>query len=226
MRSLLFVSLLALGLSVTLRAADFNYQVVSQGDWAVLLVRALNLDAGQELNSYQDFTTLLSANKVAPKDGWQVEKKLTYAAYVGTIGLALIQYNKKDTKANNAGLNSFLSFLDEKIGISVDQLKIALASVPGLGELNSGIDQYLATRTTGQQNVSGNQTNPTGNTGTVEKIKGGVTSNVSLAAASIASLADAMALITANPTTPPADPTDNYWDVFSRPASPILPAQN
>ena len=216
MRKFLLVSLLTVGLTGTTLAADFNYSVVSQGDWAVLLVRALNLDEGQVLNNYQDFTRLLTANKVAPKDGWKPEQKLTYAEYVGTIGLALIHYNKKDIKST-AGLNGFLSFLDEKIGISIDQLKSALNGIEELGELNNGIDQYLATRQSNEQTE--NSVASSGNTGSTPTTKGkaATTSSTTLAAA-IADLSQALALIGQSGTSP-----GDYWDVFSKPASPILP---
>ena len=199
-------------------ANEFNYAEINQGDWAVVLVRGLNLDENRELVKVEDFTTLLAENGIAPKDGWQVKQKLTYQDFAGTIGLALIHLNGKDSQKKATDFNKFLSFLDNKIGLNIAQLLASLQKSENLRNLNEGISNYLAQKD--EATLSDNNTQPA-----ASSEARGSTSNPRLSGGPyitfittiIEDLEDALNVYIGGPTQP------SYWDVFSKPASPILP---
>ena len=201
--------------------SEFRYEKIEQGDWAVVLVRGLNLDENRELVKIEDFTKLLTENRIAPKDGWQVDQNLTYQDFAGTIGVALIYLNSKDSKKKAADFNKFLSFLDDKIGLNIAQLLTGLQRNENLRNLNEGISNYLA------QKESAAQTDNNPQSAASSEARGS-TSNPRLAndndlyityiTTIIGDLEDALTVYgDGTPTNP------SYWDVFSKPASPIIP---
>ena len=211
---LMFLPLLLFGKN------EFDYSKIRQGDWAVVLVRGLNLDENRELVKLDDFTALLNENGIAPKDGWQANQKLTYQDFAGTIGLTLIYLNSADSEKKTGKFNNFLSFLDNKIGLNVAQLQTILQRNENLKNLSEGISNYLAQK----QEPGSSDTDqelpadraPSGNT----ESQAARSSNPTLAtAALINDLADALALRDADPLT------TGYWKAFSEPASPVLPNQ-
>jgi len=209
---LIFLPVLLLGKN------EFDYSKVHQGDWAVVLVRGLNLDENRELVNIEDFTKLLSENNITPKNGWQVGNYLDYQDVAGTIGLALIHLNSNGSKKKTADFSKFLSFLENKIGISINQLQVALSKNENLAELNKGIDQYLSEKEA--ESPSENPQSQTSNVQASSETRQGSSnnSNPTLATASVvSSLAEALTIYNAGPTNP------DYWEVFSEPASPILP---
>ena len=54
---------------------EFKYEKINQGNWAVVLVRGMNLDVNRELVKIEDFTTVLTEKGIAPKDGWKVNQR-------------------------------------------------------------------------------------------------------------------------------------------------------
>ena len=197
---------------------EFNYKEVNQGDWAVVLVRGLNLDENRELVKVEDFTELLKQNGITPKDGWQANQKLTYQDFAGTIGLALIHLNSKDSKKKSADFNNLLSFLENKIGLNLSQLQASLQKNESLKNLNEGISNYLAQK----QEPGSSETNQElpANRASSGNIQSRAAQNSNPA------LADAGALIqdlAAALAVRDAGPSPGYWKAFSEPASPILP---
>ena len=211
---LMFLPLLLFGKN------EFDYSKIRQGDWAVVLVRGLNLDENRELVKLDDFTALLNENGIAPKDGWQANQKLTYQDFAGTIGLTLIYLNSADSEKKTGKFNNFLSFLDNKIGLNVAQLQTILQRNENLKNLSEGISNYLAQKRqpgssdTNQEPPANSA--PSGNT----QSQAARSSNPTLASAAalIEDLADALA-------TRDTGLPGNYWKVFSEPASPVLPNQ-
>ena len=197
---------------------DFSYKEVNQGDWAVVLVRGLNLDENRELVKVEDFTELLKQNGIAPKDGWKANQKLTYQDFAGTIGLALIHLNSKDSKKKSADFNNLLSFLENKIGLDLSQLQASLQKNESLKNLNEGISSYLAQK----QEPGSSETNqelPANRTpSSITQSRAAQSSNPTLAAdALIEDLADALYIRDQGIDEP------GYWEAFSEPASNILP---
>ena len=182
----------------------FNYKSISQDDWAVVLVRGLNLDENRELVKIEDFAILLNENGIAPKDGWQANQKLTYQDYAGTIGLALIYLNSRDSKKKSTDCNKFLSFLENKIGLNLSQFQAALQRNENLKNLNESVSNYLAQKQEPASNI---------------KSKAGQNSNPILAGPFITSLNYALWIRYWGVEAP------GYWKIFSKPASPILPYQ-
>ena len=194
-----------------------KYIGISQSDWAVVLVRSLNLDVDRELVNIEDFTTILNEKGIAPKEGWKVNQKLTYQDFAGTIGLTLIFLNSQDSKNKTADFNKFLSFLDDKIGLNIAQLLASLPKSENLRNLNEGVSNYLAQK----QSSSTENNNPALTTGNQagSKTKTSTQQSAQLAAVSstISSLAQALSVYTAG------ESNTDYWNIFSKPASPVLP---
>jgi len=214
--------LLLFGPLTVLGQSEFRYEKIEQGDWAAVLVRGLNLDENRVLVKIEDFTKLLTENGIAPKDEWQVDQNLTYQDFAGTIGVALIYLNSKDSKKKAADFNKFLSFLDNNIGLNIAQLLTSLQKNENMRNLNEGISNYFAQKESANQ-VENNQqltANDPGSGNT--RSTAGLTSNPVLAAAVITSLAEALTIRDAQG---PPSPSDKYWEVFSEPAGPILPNQ-
>jgi len=217
--------LLLFGPLTVLGQSEFRYEKIEQGDWAVVLVRGLNLDENRELVKIEDFTKLLTENGIAPKDGWQVDQNLTYQDFAGTIGVALIYLNSKDSKKKAADFNKFLSFLDNKIGLNIAQLLASLQKNESLRNLNEGISNYLAQKESAElsENISQSTANSeaSGNT----KIKARFSSQARLAkkvevttiTTIIYNLSIALNIKDEGPDN------SDYWNVFSKPASPIKP---
>lgn len=211
--------LLLFGPLTVLGQSEFRYEKIEQGDWAVVLVRGLNLDENRELVKIEDFTKLLAENGIAPKDGWQVDQKLTYQDFAGTIGVALIYLNSKDSQKKATDFNKFLSFLDDNIGLNIAQLLAGLQKNESLRNLNEGISNYLAQKE--EATLSDNNSQPAA--GSEAR---GSTSNPRLAhgpyityiTTIIGDLEDALTVYGDGTPTHPS-----YWDVFSKPASPIIP---
>lgn len=217
---LVFVVICFLFLPVSLFGEDeFNYAEINQGDWAVVLVRGLNLDENRELVKVEDFTILLGENRIVPKNGWQVNQKLTYQDFAGTIGLALIYLNSRDSEKKAADFNRFLSFLDNKIRLNIAQLLTNLQKNENLKNLNEGISNYLAQKESAALSESISQS-----TASSAKLKSGFSSQARLATGGVTTITtiiydlwDALDIKDDGPGN------SDYWNVFSKPASPIIP---
>jgi hypothetical protein len=214
----ILVSLL-LVLPASLMSADgYKYQKINQGDWAVVLVRGLNLDKNKPLDKVEDFTKLLDALKIAPQAGWKTDRTVAESDYLGTLGKALIYLNTQKGAKKQEDFNRFFAFLEDRVGLDLSQLLAILPKSAGLQNLTDGLANYVASK----EGATENNAQPgAGNAGTGVKTKstGTGTPATSLAAVSspIASLAAALAVF----QTGTSDP--DYWNIFSKPASPILP---
>jgi hypothetical protein len=218
MRNSLFMAVtLCLVLTVMALAKTENkYKAINQGDWAVVLVRSLALDKGRELVKIEDFTALLTEKAIAPRNGWRVKEKLAFEDYVGTISEALLFVNSQRQKDKIKDFNAFLSFLETKIGISVAQLLANLSKTENLRNLSEGIESYLAQKNSDLQ--AANPISGTNNSEPAAKRKADTSPNRTyLASALITSLADALEIKLHHSDTP------DYWNIFSKPASPIMP---
>ena len=219
MRSLALLTAMLFTVSGFVRGAeDFQYAKVNQGDWAVLMVRALNLDAGKELLKYEDFTNLLTSKNIAPREGWKPDQKLTYESFAGTLGLALLHLNK-DGKKQGAEFNKFLGFLQTKMRIDIAQLLSIIPAGESYLNLREGIAGYLAENGGGE---TASEVNPQGTAAAANspasKANDRISSNPILAAV-ISDMSQVLTILDAGPSDP------DYWSIFAEPASPILPNQ-
>ncbi|MCE5272951.1 hypothetical protein LLH00_16865 [bacterium] len=208
-------------LPASLMSADgVKYQKITQGDWAVVLVRGLNLDANKPLEKVQDFTKLLEKVQIVPQDGWKIDRMITESDYLGTLGKALIYLNSQKVDKKQAEFDRFFAFLEDKVGLDLSQLLALLPRNGNLQNLTDGLANYISSKT----GASGSDTRPGAEStasGTKSKITGGGNSGPGLAAVSspVASLAAALTAYAPGPG--PSNP--DYWNIFSKPASPILP---
>ncbi len=189
---------------------------INQGDWAVILVRSLNLDQGRELNAVADFTALLAERHIAPAQGWQPDRPLSLDEYVETISSALRFLCSRRQQGQDAeALDRFLSFLEAQVGIDVKELHQALPSEGLLGELNRDLEQYVKNekerqareRSAAALSRNLDRQGPGGSSAPLLAATGGSVVN---------SLVGAL-VVKFNPQHP------DYWSIFSNPASPITP---
>ena len=67
-----------------------NETFITQGEWAVVLVRALGEEADMPSNSTQhDYIAMLEKNRIQPMDGWNDGEFLSYGAKAVTMVQAL-----------------------------------------------------------------------------------------------------------------------------------------
>lgn len=192
--------LIVVAFPVRLCNAD-EYQRINQGDWAVALVRGLRLDLGRQPNKIDDFTILLSGVGIKPKEGWQADYALSFEDYAGTINQAL-QYLNSHKSEEYSVYDEFLGFLENKVGIRMTTLLDGLKNDLEL-ELRTPISEYLKNKAAEEENA-----------GVVTDKKAQmVNSNIKEF-----DLWDALFI-------GESIKSDNYWKIFNRPSSPILPGK-
>lgn len=181
--------------------AKEDYKPVNQGDWAVVLVKGLGLDAGREMTGIEDYIGLLTEKGIAPESGWEDAGSLTYEDLAVTVKIAL---EFLGTEGSPDNLDAFRGMLQRGFGISLDLLQLDLPPEP------------ISRRMSGQIISSLIQMEGAVPETIIQRVRRARAAPQAAAAPSIISqLAEALNLQGAGAI--------DYWAVFSQPVSPILP---
>ena len=178
--------------------ADNEYQIINQGDWAVALVRGLGLDHERQTNKIEDFTMLLTGVGIGPKEGWQADYTLSFEDLAGTINQALLYLKSRKSNEIYSDYRDFLGFLENNAGVCMTALLHGLKNNQE-SDLRTFIADYLKSEAADEES---GKLNPNGNNNNIKELD----------------LLDALFIRESRKP-------DNYWKIFNRPSSPILPGK-